>query len=262
MADKTRILVVDDELPVVKSVAAALQGEHYGIDTALSAEEALRKEDQDPYDVIITDLMMPGLSGMALLRMLKEKRPATRVIMITGYPSVKSAVEAIKVGAFDYVPKPFTPDDLRSVVARAVETLRYKEQMHDPPMADPAVLAPPADLLYIPGNSWVRIEAPDRVRMGVHPDFIRAMGRIHKIELPEEGETRYQGEAFARIVDSQGRVHSVWTPASGGITQVNRNVVETPSVLGTDPYGEGWLVVVAPTSLEEDRKVLVLGTGA
>jgi CheY-like chemotaxis protein/glycine cleavage system H lipoate-binding protein len=262
MADKTRILVVDDELPVVKSVAAALQSEHHIIDTALSAEEALRKEDQGPYDVIITDLMMPGLSGMALLKMLREKRPATKVIMITGYPSVKSAVEAIKVGAFDYVPKPFTPDDLRSVVARAVATLRYAEQEDADPVEDPVAVAPPAGLLYIPGNSWVRIEAPGRARIGVHPDFVRAMGEIRRIELPEEGEARYQGEAFARIVDSHGRVHNVWTPVSGRITAVNSNLVEDPSILVSDPYGEGWLIAVAPTSLEEDRKVLVPGTGA
>jgi ActR/RegA family two-component response regulator/glycine cleavage system H lipoate-binding protein len=261
MTDKMKILVVDDELPVARSVAAALAGDRYGIDTALSAEEALRKEEANPHDVIITDLMMPGLSGMALLKKLKEKRPSVRVIMITGYPSVKSAVEAIKIGAFDYVPKPFTPDDLRSVVARAVENLSLEKRKEAAPEEDRRPSAPPG-LLFIPGNSWAGIEDPQRVRMGAHHAFVRAIGEIRKIELPEEGEARYQGEAFARITGSEERVHRVWTPLGGRIVAVNRNVLETPAMLSADPYHDGWLVVVTPTNLEGDKKVLLPGTGA
>jgi DNA-binding NtrC family response regulator len=123
MSHSIRILVVDDEIPVCNSIASALGETGYEIDTALSGEEAIKKNDTHPYDLIITDLMMPGISGMDLLKALMERDNNTRVIMITGYPSAQSAVEAVKLGAVDYLPKPFTPEQLRAMVVRIVETL-------------------------------------------------------------------------------------------------------------------------------------------
>jgi DNA-binding NtrC family response regulator len=123
MSHSIRILVVDDEIPVCNSIASALGETGYEIDTALSGEEAIKKNDTHPYDLIITDLMMPGISGMDLLKALMERDTNTRVIMITGYPSAQSAVEAVKLGAVDYLPKPFTPEQLRAMVVRIVETL-------------------------------------------------------------------------------------------------------------------------------------------
>jgi CheY-like chemotaxis protein/glycine cleavage system H lipoate-binding protein len=262
MADKTRILVVDDELPVCKSVTGSLEGDQYVVDMALSAEEALKKQGESPYEVIITDLMMPGLSGMDLLEKVKDSRPGTSVIMITGYPSIKSAVESIKLGAFDYIPKPFTPNDLRSLVARAVESMRYHERERKGTGEDIAGITAPGDLLCIPENSWVRVDERGEVRIGIHHVFVRTIGEIRTIELPQEGEMRYQGEACVRIIDSSDHVHKVWTPVSGRIIAVNQAVVEDYSRLVADPYDEGWLMALTPTNLEGDIKNLVPGTGA
>jgi DNA-binding NtrC family response regulator len=121
MFKKAKILVVDDEIHVCNSIAKALEVVDYLVDTVLSGEEALKQQDVNKYDVIITDLMMPGISGMELLKALKEKDPAVRVIMITGYPSTKSTVAAIKSGAVDYLPKPFTPGELRSAVEKIIK---------------------------------------------------------------------------------------------------------------------------------------------
>ena len=118
MAKQSRILIVDDEIHVCASIAKALESIGYLVDTVLSGEEALKKQGENRYDLIITDLMMPGISGMELLESLKKNDPAIRVIMITGYPSTKSTVTAIKSGAVDYLPKPFTPDELRRAVAK------------------------------------------------------------------------------------------------------------------------------------------------
>jgi two-component system response regulator HydG len=119
-AAKSKILVVDDEITVCKSIRQALVCDAYDIDTALSGEEALKKEDEKKFDVIIADLMMPGLSGLDLLKSLKAKNSSAKVIMITGYPTMKTTVQSIQVGAFDYLPKPFLPSQLRSLVARAL----------------------------------------------------------------------------------------------------------------------------------------------
>jgi CheY-like chemotaxis protein/glycine cleavage system H lipoate-binding protein len=248
MTQAARILVVDDEVPVCKSVASALTTENYEVDTALSAEEALKKRQETRYDVIITDLMMPGLSGMDLLRTVKEKGQKTAVIMITGYPSIKSAVEATKLGAFDYIPKPFTPNELRGLVSRALETGASDA-------GEQAAI--PSDLLCIPNNSWMRLEDMGNVRVGIHHVFLRGVGDVVDLELPRQDDMRYQGEVCARITDSQAHVHRVWTPVSGRVAAVNKQVQEDHSRLVKDPYGEGWLLELRPTDLESDMRNLV-----
>jgi len=119
--NKKRILVVDDEITVCKSIRQALLNDEYEVDMALSGEEALKKEDDKKYDVVVADLMMPGLSGIDLLKALKAKNSAAKVIMITGYPTMKTTVQSMQIGAFDYLPKPFLPTELRSLVARALQ---------------------------------------------------------------------------------------------------------------------------------------------
>jgi len=118
---KHRILVVDDELTVCKSIRKVLIREDCEVDMVLSGEEALRKETEQPYDVMIVDLMMPGLSGMDLLKLLKARNPKARIIMVTGYPTMKNTLQAMQLGAMDFLPKPFLPTTLRNLVAAALE---------------------------------------------------------------------------------------------------------------------------------------------
>jgi DNA-binding NtrC family response regulator len=117
---KNRILVVDDELTVCKSIRQVLVGTDCDVDMAKSGEEALRMEAERPYDVMIVDLMMPGLSGMDLLPMLKARNSKARIIMVTGYPTMKNTLQAIQLGAVDFLPKPFLPTTLRNLVAAAL----------------------------------------------------------------------------------------------------------------------------------------------
>mgnify|MGYP001574576329 CR=1 FL=1 len=119
---KHRILVVDDELTVCKSIRQVLIREDCDVDMVLSGEEALCKEAEQSYDVMIVDLMMPGLSGLDLLKMLKARNPKARIIMVTGYPTMKNTLQAMQLGAMDFLPKPFLPTTLRNRVAAALET--------------------------------------------------------------------------------------------------------------------------------------------
>jgi DNA-binding NtrC family response regulator len=118
---KGNILVVDDEVVICKSVQRILSPEGYEVGIALSGEEALEKISQESFDIVITDLKMPGMDGMELLTKIKEKDPEIIVIIITGYSTVQTAVQAMKMGALDYIPKPFTPEELIVVVEKALE---------------------------------------------------------------------------------------------------------------------------------------------
>jgi len=118
-----RVLVVDDEPIVVRSCQRILEGD-YHVDTAADGREALRRVEDGPYDVMILDIMMPDVDGMEVLRRVKEAHPDLEVIMVTGLSEIGTAVQAMKLGAFDYVSKPFEPDELRLVVQRAMERRR------------------------------------------------------------------------------------------------------------------------------------------
>ena len=118
---KAKILVVDDEEIVLKSCRKILEDGKYEVVTALSGKDAFDILQKEPIDIVITDIKMPGMDGMEVLEKIKEEYPDILVIMITGYSTVQSAVQAMKLGAFDYIPKPFTPDEVLVVVEKALE---------------------------------------------------------------------------------------------------------------------------------------------
>ena len=121
---KANILVIDDETIVHESCNRILTEEGYRVDSAYTGQEGFAKMEEEPYDLVITDLKMPGISGMEALKKIKDDNPDAGIIMITGYSTAETAVEAMKLGAFDYLPKPFTPDELTTVVAKALEKKR------------------------------------------------------------------------------------------------------------------------------------------
>jgi DNA-binding NtrC family response regulator len=116
-----KILVIDDEMIVCESCKRILEEDGYEVETALSGREAFDKMKESPFDIIITDLKMPEIDGMEVLRTFRKEYPDAIVIMITGFSTVETAVEAMKLGAFDYIPKPFTPDEVSIVVKKAIE---------------------------------------------------------------------------------------------------------------------------------------------
>jgi DNA-binding NtrC family response regulator len=126
---KSSILVVDDERTICIAIQRLLTGRGHQVDTALSAEEARDKLSQGAYHLLITDLSLGAASGMDLLRWVKQRAPDTAVLMITAYGSEKIAVEAMKLGAADYLPKPFDNDELELVVDRILEGLVLRRDL-------------------------------------------------------------------------------------------------------------------------------------
>ena len=117
----TSILVVDDEKIIRDGCTRILGKEGWAVQTAGSGEDGLHLLQEETFDLLLLDLKMPGLSGMEVLQRVKDLRPELLVVIITGYATVESAVEAMKAGAYDFISKPFLPDQLRIVVRRALE---------------------------------------------------------------------------------------------------------------------------------------------
>src|ERR1035437_5794157 len=116
-----RILVVDDEEIVIKGCLRILSGANYQVEAVQDGREALRKVEENSYDVMILDITMPNIGGLEVLRRVKESHPDVDVIMVTGLSQIDTAVQAMKLGAFDYISKPFEPEEIKLVVQRALE---------------------------------------------------------------------------------------------------------------------------------------------
>jgi DNA-binding NtrC family response regulator len=123
-----KILVVDDEKNILKGVSMTLKESGYEIETALSAEEAIEKFIQGSFDLIITDLKLPGKTGLALLEYINSKDPYIPVIMITAFGTIENAVEAMKKGAFNYLTKPINPDELVTLTKEALEKYELRKE--------------------------------------------------------------------------------------------------------------------------------------
>jgi NADP-reducing hydrogenase subunit HndA len=121
------ILIVDDELVVIKSAERVLRSEGYSVEGALGGREAIMKIGQNNYDLVFTDLKMPEVDGITLIRWIKKMKPSIGIVIITGYPSQDTIKEALELGIIDYVPKPFTPSVLLDVTERAVEWTRGRK---------------------------------------------------------------------------------------------------------------------------------------
>jgi DNA-binding response OmpR family regulator len=131
MEKALKILVVDDEIRICRNVEKILRKNDYEVMHAQSAREALEKLSRDSFSLLISDIVMPGMDGLELLKLTKEQWPLTKVMMMTAYASTDTAMKAIQLGAEDYVPKPFTPNGLRS----KVENVLISESVVDPQKA-------------------------------------------------------------------------------------------------------------------------------
>ena len=114
---KGKILVIDDEDIVRLSCSRTLTPEGYDLRMAKNGEEGLKMLEEDSFDLVLTDLKMPNMDGIEVLANIKKRWPSIDVVIVTGYQTVETAVKAIKLGAFDYIEKPFTPDALIAIVS-------------------------------------------------------------------------------------------------------------------------------------------------
>jgi DNA-binding NtrC family response regulator len=131
MAEKSKhLLIVEDEASLRSAIAERLAGEGFVVEEAESGEQAVARLEEFAFDVVITDLKMPGMDGGQVLAEAVGRYPDIVVIVVTGFGTVKDAVEAIKKGAADFVTKPFQFDELRHAIDAALEQRRLRDETH------------------------------------------------------------------------------------------------------------------------------------
>lgn len=122
MVEKANILIIDDEEAILDSCTQVLKREGHTVKTAKNGDDGLKTFKRELFHLVLLDLKMPGMNGMEVLKRIKEEHPETPVVIITGYASIESAVEAMKMGAFDYIDKPFSPKELRVITKEALKS--------------------------------------------------------------------------------------------------------------------------------------------
>jgi DNA-binding NtrC family response regulator len=127
MSDKLRIMVIDDEEIVGKRLKPALEKRGDIIESFVNSKEALKRLSEEHFDIVITDIRMDEIDGLEVLDYIKSRSKETKVIMITGYATVEVAREALAKGAFDFIAKPFKPEDLRIIINKAAKQLNAEQ---------------------------------------------------------------------------------------------------------------------------------------
>lgn len=125
MGEKAKVLVVDDEAVVRESYQRSLAGGNYKVRGALNGEEALRLMESEPWDVVLVDIRMPGMDGITLLKHIKERWPESEVVVITGYSTIETAKEAVRLGAYNYLEKPLGPQEVVAATSSAVQQKKW-----------------------------------------------------------------------------------------------------------------------------------------
>ncbi len=253
-----RILVIDDEEVVHVSLRRILGRCGHHVEAELSAVGGLARLTADPpYDLVITDLMMPEMNGIELLQQLRDRKLDVPVLMITGYPTISTALEALRLDAMDYLAKPFTRQELLGPVNRALR------RGAGAPADEPAEveIGPDSEGLErsCPGmetgvrmclrrHSWALCCQDGTVKVGIQPSFFEGIGNVNTVKLPEESDLVEQGYAGIHLTTALAEEHAVFMPLSGRVVAVNEDVAGRPELITADT----WLVRVLPNRLDTE----------
>ncbi len=202
------ILVVEDEMVISNGIRMILQAEGHSVKVFNDAESAIEHIGHGRCGLAIIDYILPKIDGISLIAKFKEKCPNLPVIMISGFDTADTVIAGVRAGVFDYLPKPFTRQELISRVERAVRFAAGKNY---------TVPRKPKRCRF--GSfSWVKMKEAI-AEIGIDPCYIATIPHIKAIYGPETGQRLYQGGKFAEIVTRKDVIFPVWSPVSGSVVE-------------------------------------------
>ena len=251
------ILVVDDEQVVIDSAKKILLSEGYLVDTVPDAESAIQRLHGREYKMIITDLMLPRMSGLEFIGIVKKMYSQIVLVMITGYGTLENAVASFTQGVFDYIPKPFSLDELLGVVSRAVKysemaTVEEKNNFIGIPDAFGRI----SGYYFMGKHSWARKERDESYSIGPGMAFSRVIKDVTEITLPSFNDEIIQGRPCGHLISGDRLIHTVWSPLSGKVIGRNGDLEKDPALIVSDPFEAGWLARIIPSNTEMELKNL------
>ncbi len=211
-----KVLIIDDEQVVCKGCQLALEDENYHVQICLTGKEGLNLIEEKDFDLILLDMKLPDIDGMEILKIVRQKRPELQVIVMTGYSTVQNAVEAMKLGAFDYLTKPFTDEEMIFSAKRAIEKKRLVEE-----------------------NLYLRSELFQRFRfeniVGDSPKMLAVFEKVEKV-APMDSTVLLCGESGTGKELFAGAIHARSQRAHRQFIAVDCSTL-SPSLLESELFG-------------------------
>ncbi|MBF0317660.1 MAG: response regulator [Nitrospirae bacterium] len=245
---KGSILILDDDSVITMSCKRILGAEGFDIVTANKGEEALNQLGRDQYDLLISDIRLPDINGIGVLKEAKLINPKTDVVMITGYPTLEDARACIKLGAFEYVEKPFTPDFMINIANKIFDKKGWvMRQSYINEFRDYIVPLRGTENphIYYKEGVWARPMGDNLWEMGCDLRDQVSCGELMYVDFLRDLDYVKGGDPFARLLAGSGRVVELLSPMSAEIKELNVKANDVMSSLMTDHLSEGWLLWLA-----------------
>lgn len=251
MQDDPRLLVVDDEETICEGCRRIFTRQGFAVEKCSDANQGLSLAENNDYSAILLDIKMPTMDGIAFLEALRKRKADVPVVLMTGYPSIPNAASAIRLGASDYVTKPFTPEEISQAVHRLLhDGAPSADRRLEPPAEPPAPSEPPRFWR----RAWFQQGDPRATRVGcvlTHP----ASTAIESVRLPRIGEVVYQGLPMAAVAAACKPPEIIPAPLSGVVVAVNESLKQEPSLLSNDPCGRGWIACISATRADDETSL-------
>lgn len=248
------VLMVEDDRVVRAAVSRLCRAEGLRVADGDSVDAALAVLAETRFRLAVVDLMLPGRSGTELLQVMSAEHPQTPVIIVSGYATSDNAIESLRAGAFDFLPKPFDIEELLGVVRRG---LRYGERRRPQATAEAAA----APRYFLGRHSWATLDAEGTATVGAGESFQGVLGDVRRVELPAAGDHATRGTRLARLSGLE-EVHRIWSPLSGRVVAVNSELAGDAGVIDRAPFDTGWLVRLLPVDLQDELPALTLRPAA
>ena len=247
MATHPSLLVVDDEPLYCEACRRIFASQGFTIDKSNDATEGLSMAQQNDYAAVLLDVKMPTMDGLEFLEQLRTTKPDVPVILMTGFPSIPNAANAVRLRASDYVTKPFTPEE----ITKAVHQLLGAEAAESSGNGSAEPWEPCSVELRFHAESWLQPGTDGTVRAGAALPKSRT-DALTEIHLPSIGEVVFQGLPLMSLVGEGQALNSVPSPISGVVVAVNVELAKNPRLLSSTPLDQAWAVCIAPTRTNED----------
>jgi CheY-like chemotaxis protein len=254
--EKGKILVLDDDPVITLSCKRILGAEGYNISTVEKGNDALNKLAKEDFDLLISDVRLPDISGMTVLKEARIIKPQTDIVIITGYPTLEDAKESVKLGAFEYIEKPFTPDFMINVAKKLFDTRGWilrqafidEFREHVVPLRDKE-----NPVIFYKEGAWARPSKGELWEIGCDLRYWFLTGNLMNVDFLRDTGMLKAGEPFARIYTSTGQSNDLLSPMGGEIREMNKKANDVMCALLKNP-AEGWLLWLA--------RILPVKTGA
>lgn len=246
--EKGRILVLDDDPIVTLSCKRILGAEGFSISTVEKGEDALKRLSKEDFDLLISDVRLPDISGMEVLKEARVIKPKTDVVIITGYPTLEDAKESTRLGASEYIEKPFTPDFMLNVAHKVFDTRGWiLRQAFIDEFRDSVVSLRDQDnpVIFYKEGTWARPAKDGLWEIGCDLRYWLLTGNLMYVEFINDLEKVDAGDPFARIYTSSGQSNDLLSPMNAELKEINTKANDVMCALLKEHLSEGWLLWLA-----------------